>query len=150
MAGHAVRNVVFAPNGPTLSFFSPISRRPHPGYARRMDGDDIHDDIARIEARIEELGEAIERCRKLALAAKIAIGAGAAWIVLTLTWVIPNVPYVTVAALAAVIGGVVLAGSNSTTWKQTEAALAASEAMRADMIEHLQLRVVDEGVRRIH
>jgi hypothetical protein len=115
-----------------------------------MAGDDIHADIARIEVRIEELGEAIERCRKLALAAKIAIGAGAAWIVLTLAWVIPYVPYMTVAALAAVIGGVVLAGSNSTTWKQTEAALAASEAMRADMIEHLQLRVVDEGVRRIH
>jgi hypothetical protein len=115
-----------------------------------MDGDDIHDDIARIEARIEELGEAIERCRKLALAAKIAIGVGVVWIALTLTLIIPYVPYLTVAALAAVIGGVVLAGSNSTTWKQTEAALAASEAIRADLIEHLQLRVVDEGVRRIH
>jgi membrane glycosyltransferase len=115
-----------------------------------MTGDDIHADIARIEARIEELGEAIERCRKLALAAKIAIGAGTAWIVLTLTWVIPFVPSLTVAALAAVIGGVVLLGSNSTTWKQTEAALSASEAMRADLIEHLQLRVVDEGVTRIH
>jgi CHASE2 domain-containing sensor protein len=109
-----------------------------------MAGDDIHADIARIEVRIEELGEAIERCRKLALAAKIAIGAGAAWIVLTLAWVIPYVPYMTVAALAAVIGGIVLAGSNSTTWKQTEAALTASEAMRADMIGQLQLRVVEE------
>lgn len=115
-----------------------------------MDGDDIHADIVRIEARIEELGEAIERCRKLALAAKIAIGAGAAWIVLTLTLIIPYVPYMTVAALAGVIGGVVLAGSNSTTWKQTEAALAASEAMRAELIERLELRVVDGGVKRIH
>ncbi len=108
------------------------------------------DDIARIEARIEELSEAIERCRKLALAAKIAIAAGAAWIVLTLIWLIPYVPYMTVAALAAVIGGVVLAGSNSTTWRETESALAASEAMRTDMIEALELRVVDEGVKRIH
>jgi hypothetical protein len=109
-----------------------------------MDDSTLVDDIARIEARIEELDEAIERCRKLALAAKIAIGAGGAWIVLTLTLLIPYVPYLTIAALAAVIGGVVLLGSNSTTWKQTEAARAASEKMRADMIEQLQLRVVEE------
>jgi len=108
------------------------------------------DDIARIEARIEELNEAIERCRKLALAAKIAIAAGTIWIVLTLLWLIPYVPFLTISALAAVIGGVVLAGSNSTTWKQTEAALAASEKMRADMIDGLELHVVDEGVKRIH
>ena len=41
---------------------------------------------------------------------------------LTLTLLIPYVPYMTVGALAAAIGGVVLLGSNSTTWKQTEAA----------------------------
>ncbi len=112
--------------------------------------DASHNDIARIEARIEELNEGIERCRKLALAAKIAIAGGGAWIVLTLLWLIPYVPYLTITALAAVIGGVVLAGSNSTTWNQTEAALAASEKMRDEMIESLELRVVDEGVKRIH
>jgi hypothetical protein len=109
-----------------------------------MDESTIPEDIARIEARIEELNEAIERCRKLALAAKVAIGAGSAWIVLTLTLLIPYVPYMTVAALAAVIGGIVLLGSNRTTWQQTEAAREASEKMRADMIAHLQLRVVEE------
>ena len=95
------------------------------------------DDIALIEAHIEALAVSIERCRKLSLAAKIAIGAGGAWIVI-------------IAAMAAVIGGVVLLGSNSTTWTQTEARLRASEAMRAEMIERLQMRVVDEGVRRLH
>ena len=109
-----------------------------------MDETTIPDDIARIEARIEELNEAIERCRKLALVAKIAIGSGGTWIGLTLTLLIPYVPYVTVAALAAVLGGVVLLGSNRTTWQQTEAARAASEAMRADMIAQLQLRLVEE------
>jgi outer membrane murein-binding lipoprotein Lpp len=106
--------------------------------------DEADDDVARIEARIEELVEAIERCRKLALAAKIAIAAGGAWIALTLLLLVPYVTALTVAALAAVIGGVVLAGSNSTTWKQTEAALKASEAMRDELIEQLQLRVVEE------
>ena len=102
------------------------------------------EDIARIEARIEELDEGIERCRKLAFVARIAIAAGAAWIALTLLTLIPYVPFMTVAALAAVIGGVVLLGSNSTTWKQTEAAREASAKLRDELIEQLQLRVVEE------
>ncbi len=107
-------------------------------------------DIARLEARIETLQEAIARCRKIALAAKIAIGAGAAWLVLTFVGLAPFVPTLLFASLAAVIGGVVLLGSNSTTWKQTEAALAASESMRHDLIEQLELRVIDDDVPSFH
>ena len=102
------------------------------------------DDIARIEERIEELREAIARCRKLALAAKLMIGAGVAWIALTLLWFIPYWPSLVFGALAAVIGGIVLLGSNSTTWNETEAALAASEAMRAEWIGRREMRLVGE------
>ncbi len=102
------------------------------------------EDIARIEERIESLREAIARCRKLALAAKLVIGAGAAWIALTLLWLIPYWPSLVFGALAAVIGGIVLLGSNSTTWRETEAALAASEAMRAEWIGRREMRVVGE------
>jgi hypothetical protein len=108
------------------------------------------EDIARIEARIEELAEAIERCRKFSLAARIAIGVGAAWLALVLLGIVPYEPYEIVAAPALIIGGVVLLGSNATTWTQTEAAMHASEAMRVDMIGRLELRTVDDGVRRIH
>lgn len=111
---------------------------------------DFRDDVARLEERIESLSESIERCRKLSFAAKLAIGAGAVWIVLTLTLTIPYVPYMTVAAMAATIGGVVLLGSNATTWTQMEAARQAAETMRADMIERMELRIVDAGLRRIH
>jgi hypothetical protein len=115
-----------------------------------MDDEVSREDIARIEAHIEALTAAIERCRKLSLTAKIAIGAGVAWIALTLLLVIPYVPYMTIGALAAVIGGVVLLGSNATTWTQTESTLRASEAMRADMIGRLELRVVGEESRTVH
>jgi hypothetical protein len=108
------------------------------------------EDIARVETRIEQLALSIERCRKLSLAAKIAIAAGAAWIVLTLLWIVPFVPAMVFAALATIIGGVVLLGSNATTWTQTEAALRASETLRAEMIERLALRPVDAGVREVH
>lgn len=107
-------------------------------------------DIARLEARIETLQDAIARCRKLALAAKIAIIAGAAWLLLTFIGLVPFAPTLLFASLAALIGGVVLAGSNSTTWKQTEAALATSEALRRDLIEQLELRVIDADLPTLH
>ena len=115
-----------------------------------MNEDISRDDIARIEAHIEELAQSIERCRKLSLVAKIAIAAGALWIVLTLFWIVPFVPYAVVAAMAAVIGGFVILGSNSTTWTQTEISMRNSEAIRKDMIGRLELRVVHEGPRRLH
>lgn len=102
------------------------------------------DDIARIEARIEELAEAIERCRKFSLAAKFIIAAGAIWIALSMLSLVSYTPETAIAALAAMIIGVVLLGSNATTWAQTETALQASEAMRTDLIERLELRVVAE------
>jgi membrane glycosyltransferase len=114
-----------------------------------MDGDDFRDDIARIEARIEELGEAIERCRKLSFAAKLAIGAGSIWLALTLLGLVPFVFSMVVAAMAAAIGGIVLLGSNATTWQQTESALRASEALRAELIGRREMRVVEDS-RTVH
>jgi flagellar biosynthesis component FlhA len=107
------------------------------------------DDIARIEERIESLHEAIGRCRKLSLAAKLMIAAGVGWIALTLLALVPYAPALAFAALAAAIGGIVLLGSNSTTWTQTEQALAASEAMRAEWIAGRHMHEV-EDVRTLH
>ncbi len=103
-----------------------------------------HEDIARIDDRIEALRDRAARCAKLSVAAKVAIGAGLAWLALTVLGLAPFLPLLWVAALAAAIGGVVLLGSNATTWNQTEASLRASEAMRAEWIGQLKLRVVEE------
>jgi hypothetical protein len=97
------------------------------------------DDIALVEARIEELAESIERCAKISLAAKVA---DAAWIALTLLGFVAFEPAAVIASLAAMIGGVVLLGSNATTWTQMQAAMRASETLRADMIGRLELTVV--------
>jgi hypothetical protein len=108
-----------------------------------MDEDDFSDDIEQIEARIEALAQSIERCRKISLAAKMLIAAGAAWLALLLLGLVTFEPYQLIAALAAIIGGIVLVGSNSTTWQQTQAALDDAEAMRADLIGRIPLRVVE-------
>jgi hypothetical protein len=115
-----------------------------------MDDDDFHDEIAQLEARSEALTESIERCRKISLAAKLTIAAGAIWIVLVLLGVIAFSPGTIIAAMAAVLGGIVLLGSNATTWTQTDAALHEAEAMRADLIGRIDMRVVDEGARKLH
>ena len=115
-----------------------------------MDEHITGEDIARVEAHIQELGEAIERCRKFSLAAKAAIAAGAGWMALSIAAIVASSPQTTLTALAAIIIGVVLLGSNRTTWRQTESALAASEAMRADMIGRLDMRRVGEQGPTLH
>jgi hypothetical protein len=87
-----------------------------------------NDDPDALEDRITALNDALERCRKIALAAKILAGAGAAFLAAMLVGLTPSMPSTTIAAMAAVLGGIVLLGSNSSTWEQTQAALAAAHA----------------------
>jgi hypothetical protein len=116
-----------------------------------MDQPVTPDDIARLEEHIETLRLSIGRCRKIAMAAKALIAAGAGVIVFTLFGIVPFITAPVVAAMAAVIGGIVLAGSNSTTWKQMRARLQNSEALRAEMVGKLEMRVVgDDSMRTLH
>jgi uncharacterized membrane protein len=84
----------------------------------------------RLDERIAELGDAVERCRKISLAAKLVAGAGAVCLMAALLGLFAAEPPVAIAAGAAVLGGLVLLGSNASTWEQTEAALAAAFAAR--------------------
>ena len=111
---------------------------------------EIRDDIDQLEARIEALTASLERCRKISLAAKFALAAGAAWFALLLLWIVSFSAAAFVAALSAVLGGLVLLGSNTTTWQQTAASLHAAEAERAQLIGSIDLRVVGEEQRTIH
>lgn len=111
---------------------------------------DVRDEIARLEERVEALAVSIERCRKVSLAAKIAILVGGAWLALTLLALVTFTPSLFFGAIAAAIGGVVLLGSNATTWNETEAALANAEAGRRALIDDIELTTVDAGVTRLH
>jgi hypothetical protein len=111
--------------------------------------DSIRDDIARLEERIESLALSIERCRKISLGAKTFISAGTIGIILTL-WVIPFNPALFFAALAAMIGGAVLLGSNKTTWEQMVVGLREAEALRIELIGRVDMRVVVENRNTMH
>jgi hypothetical protein len=50
-----------------------------------------------------------------------------------------------IGAIAAILGGVVVFGSNSSTSKQTTAAMKAAEIRRAELIDMVDLRTVGES-----
>jgi hypothetical protein len=54
-------------------------------------------------------------------------------------------PTVMIESMAAVIGGTVVFGSNTSTLKQTTTDMKAAEAHRADLISRMDLRVVGDG-----
>jgi hypothetical protein len=110
-----------------------------------MADDDLHDQILRLEAQIEELTEVIESCRKLILVSKIAIAAGGTWLLALTFGAIRFDSMAMIGAIAAVIGGTVVFGSNTSTSKQAAADIKAAEALRADLIGKINLRFVGEA-----
>jgi|SRR5882724_2613931 len=109
-----------------------------------MDDGNLREQISRLEERIEELADAVERCRKLMLFSKAVIAVGGLLIVAIMFGAIRFDPAAMIGALTAVIGGTVLLGSNSSTSHETMAALKAAEEQRAELIGRIDLRVVGE------
>jgi len=107
-----------------------------------MDEDDLREQISRLEVHIEELAEAIEKCRKVILISKAAIAVGGALILAITFGAIRFDPMAMIAAITAVVGGIVLYGSNRSTLEQTMAAVRAAEAQRAELIGRIELRIV--------
>jgi hypothetical protein len=110
-----------------------------------MTEDDPTDEISDIEDRIEALAEIAERCRKYILASKIAIGAGAALLVVTILGVFGFGQTAALGSIALVLGGIVSLGSNVSTLRQTEAAISSAEARRSALIGSFDLRVVKDA-----
>jgi hypothetical protein len=104
----------------------------------RWSGAELGEQISQIEAEIEELAEIIESCRKLILVAKVAIAAGGVLILAITVGVIRFDPTVMIGAIAAVIGGTVVFGSNTSTLKQTTTTMEAAKARRAELIMNLR------------
>ena len=109
------------------------------------DNGDLHDQILQIEAGLEELTDVVERCRKIILISKAAVSAGGILILAIVIGAISFDPTAMIGAIAAVIGGTVVFGSNTSTLKQITAQMKAAEAHRSELISRLHLRVVGDG-----
>ena len=116
-----------------------------PANLNAMTEDDPTDKISEIEARIEELAEIAERCRRIILASKAAIAGGVALLLVVTFGLFESGQVAALGSIALVLGGIVSLGSNVSTLRQTEAAISAAEALRSDLIGRIDLRVVDDA-----
>jgi hypothetical protein len=107
-----------------------------------MDEDDPSDEIARLEARIEQLAEIAERCRKIILVSRAAIAGGVALLLVMVLGLFGSSQVAGIGSIAVVLGGIVSLGSNVSTLRQTMAAISAAEALRSELIGRIDLRVV--------
>jgi hypothetical protein len=114
----------------------------------RMSETDPHEQIAQLEAQIEALAETVEGCRKMMLVAKVAMAGGALLVLAMVLGAIQTDLASLSGATAAVLGGIVLLGSNRSTADQALARMRKAEAARTELIDRLELRPVDGGLAR--
>jgi hypothetical protein len=107
-----------------------------------MADDDLRDQIARLESDIEQLAETLERCRKVMLVSQIIIATGAIGLLAYLLGAVRFEPTLMIGAIAALIGGVVLYGSNSSTSKGAMAAMKDAETLRTELIDRINPQTV--------
>ena len=107
--------------------------------------DDPTDEISEIEARIDQLAEIAERCRRIILGSKVAIGGGFALLLVVLFGLFGAGQVAALGSIALVLGGIVSLGSNVSTLHQTEVAISDAEARRSALIARIDLRVVHDA-----
>jgi small neutral amino acid transporter SnatA (MarC family) len=110
-----------------------------------MTDPDPAEQIARLEAKIERLAETAERCRKLVLISRMAVAAGGLCMAAMMLGIWAFDQLAIVCSITAVIGGIVVFGSNRTTLQQTVAAMKEAEARRSQLIDTIDLKPVTSG-----
>src|ERR1700722_16639916 len=105
---------------------------------------DPHAEIERLEAQIEVLAARIANCRKFIVAGRIAVAIGGVLLIALLLGAIRFDLQVMMLAMAALLGGIVVWGSNGSTAQEARSELAATEANRKALIGLIDLRVVAE------
>jgi hypothetical protein len=120
----------------------------------RMDDDpeDFDQDpaaqIPRLEAEIERLARVTESCRKVILIAKVAMALAVLVLLATVTGLIRVDQIVPLAAVAAILGGITVAGSNARTLREASANIRVAEARRAELIGVLPFSAVIEDAKK--
>jgi hypothetical protein len=103
---------------------------------------DPHQQIADLEAEIDDLSDAAEKCRKSMVVAKAAVGVGILLFVVSLLGLIRVDAIVLVIGIAATLAGIGFYGSSRSSIEEISTKIRAHEARRAAMIDGMDLRTV--------
>jgi len=106
---------------------------------------DIHRQIADLEADIDALSDAAERCRKSMIVARLAIIAGVLLVGASLSGFIRTDALVLVLGIAATLAGIGFLGSSRGSLEHITGKIRASEVRRDELIDGMNLQTVQDG-----
>lgn len=106
--------------------------------------DGTREAIRRLEADIEAAADTLERCRKFILAGKLSVVIGALWLLAMIFGLLSGLGSLA-GATAALLGGIVVFGSNTMTARETAARIRTAEDLRRRLIDGAALRTVTDA-----
>lgn len=102
----------------------------------------LGEQIERLEERVDELGEAIRRSRRLTAAGRACALVGAAWLAGLMFGFVTFIPVRFVTGVAVGLGGLILMGSSVGSTRQLELSLMRAQDERNTAIDALELVAV--------
>jgi hypothetical protein len=109
-----------------------------------MSDEDVSSRISELERGIEQLAGTIESCRKIIRFSKLAVVLGVSWMAALATGFYSSGPLSLIAAIAAVIYGIVGYGSNLSTLRQSMEKMRQAEAAREELIGGIDFETIDD------
>jgi predicted benzoate:H+ symporter BenE len=106
---------------------------------------DLHQQIADLEADIDALSDAAERCRKSMIVARLAIIAGVLLVGASLSGFVRTDALILVIGIAATLAGIGLLGSSRGSLEHITGKIRTSEARRDELINGMNLQTVQDG-----
>jgi predicted benzoate:H+ symporter BenE len=106
---------------------------------------DLHQQIADLEADIDALSDAAERCRKSMIVARMAVIAGVLLVGASLSGFVRTDALVLVIGIAATLAGIGLLGSSRGSLEHITGKIRTSEARRDELINGMNLQTVQDG-----
>ena len=106
---------------------------------------DLHQQIADLEADIDALSDAAERCRKSMIVARLAVIAGVLLVGASLSGFVRTDALILVIGIAATLAGIGLLGSSRGSLEHITGKIRTSEARRDELINGMNLQTVQDG-----
>jgi hypothetical protein len=107
-----------------------------------MNDEDVSSRISQLEAQIEQLAGTIESCRHIIRVSRLAIALGGLWMAALATGVLSSGPLSLIAAIAAVLYGIVGYGSNLSTLRQSMEKMKQAEVEREELIGEIDFETI--------